>query len=259
LPSSPCRPRHWSSVLAIPALGPSHWRHLLPALLVKGELRGQSVAAGCSRVCPPYVVVYGSGLTGGLLLSETMDVSERLGGDVLDFVVGCSIFSTHQPPAGVAGLASLPLQLGLRRLSYCLISRIYDDQEGAMGDVVLEGAVESSQNGLSFTSSGTPPPPPAPPSPSTTTLVFAGSQLTGPSTTFTYMEPRVFEPVAWAVAAATAGRYNRSEALEQLTGLRPCFRLAGAGNRLLQLTFHWKGRAKMKFKGIFDFRSKKLT
>ncbi|MQM13116.1 hypothetical protein Taro_046036 [Colocasia esculenta] len=233
-----------------------------------------SAAAGCSRVCPPYVVVYGSGLTAGLLLSETMDVSERPGGDVLDFVVGCSIFSTHQPPAGVAGFgrgpASLPSQLGLRRFSYCLISRIYDDQEGAMGDVVLEGAAESSRDGLSFT--------PFLRNPAATAgspfsvyyylglrrITVDGAKVRIPhaallplpcgdggtiidsGTTFTYMEPRVFEPVAWAVAAAAAGRYNRSEALEQLTGLRPCFRLAGGGNRLPQLTFHWKGGAKMR-------------
>ncbi|MQM10038.1 hypothetical protein Taro_042927, partial [Colocasia esculenta] len=277
LPSSLRRPRHWPPAPAIPALGPSHQRHLLPALLVEGELRGQSAAVECSRVCPPYVVVYGSGLTRGLLLCETMDVSERPGGDVLDFVVGCSIFSTHQPPAGVAGPASLPSQLGLRRFSYCLISRIYDDQEGAMGDVVLEGAAESSWDGLSFTpflrnpaaTAGSPfsvyyylglrritvdgakvriPHAALLPLPS-----GDGGTIIDSGTTITYMEPRVFEPVA----AAAAGRYNRSEVLEQLTGLRPCFRLAGAGNRLPQLTFHWKGGAKMKFKTLFMSSSKR--
>uniref|UniRef100_A0A1D1Z1H5 Aspartic proteinase nepenthesin-2 n=1 Tax=Anthurium amnicola TaxID=1678845 RepID=A0A1D1Z1H5_9ARAE len=233
-------------------------------------------AAGCSPVCPPYMIVYGSGSTGGLLLSEALRLSpEAEGAAVSDFVVGCSVFSSRQPAAGIAGFgrgpASLPSQLGLGRFSYCFISRRYDDEAGESGSAVLGGAPESSSGGLSFTpflqnpSSGSPfsvyyylglrritvdgkkvkiPHAALMPLPG-----GDGGTIVDSGTTFTYMEPGVFEAVARAVEGGVAGRYNRSAPAEQLTGLRPCFSLAAAreeGVRLPELAFHFKGGAKMR-------------
>ncbi|KAH0976437.1 hypothetical protein GBA52_026156 [Prunus armeniaca] len=70
----------------------------------------------CTRGCPLYKIVYGSGTTIGIPLSETLRLPTRR---VPDFLVGCSVRSTHQPAAGIAGLgrgpASLPSQLAVKK------------------------------------------------------------------------------------------------------------------------------------------------
>ncbi|CAA6660614.1 unnamed protein product [Spirodela intermedia] len=217
----------------------------------------------CSPACPPYTVLYGSGSTGGLLLSESLQIAA---GDsaVANVAVGCSLFSSRQPPAGIAGFgrgpASLPSQLGLRRFSYCLVSRRYDDSAGEHGTAELGGAPASSIDGLSFTpllqnpSLGSPfsgyyylclrritvdgkkvkiPHAALVPLPG-----GDGGTIIDSGTTFTYMEER----------RRVAGRYNRSAAAEELTGLRPCFSPAAEGDDLSlpELAFHFKGGAAMR-------------
>ncbi|XP_059623537.1 probable aspartyl protease At4g16563 [Cornus florida] len=74
-------------------------------------------STNCTEICPPYLILYGSGTTGGITPVETLDLP---GKKVLDFVVGCSLFSSRQP-AGISGFgrgsASLPSQLGLKNLT----------------------------------------------------------------------------------------------------------------------------------------------
>ncbi|CBI28265.3 unnamed protein product, partial [Vitis vinifera] len=87
----------------------------------------EPTSPNCTQICPPYLVFYGSGITGGIMLSETLDLP---GKGVPNFIVGCSVLSTSQP-AGISGFGrgppSLPSQLGLKKFSYCLLSRRYDD------------------------------------------------------------------------------------------------------------------------------------
>ncbi|URE24194.1 Eukaryotic aspartyl protease, partial [Musa troglodytarum] len=109
-------------------------------------------ADGCPAVpCPPYALIYGSGSTAGLLMLETLAFPHRT---VPNFAVGCSILSERQP-AGVAGFGrgapSLPSQMGLKRFSYCLISRRYDDDAVESGFLVLDPAKDDTSSGLSFT------------------------------------------------------------------------------------------------------------
>ncbi|KAI3505016.1 hypothetical protein L1887_26864 [Cichorium endivia] len=94
-----------------------------------GFVFGSSDPIRCSDngICPAYMLQYGFGSTSELLLSETLDFNE---GDATDFVVGCSIISFRQP-SGIAGFgrgpASLPVQMGLKKFSYCLVSHRFDD------------------------------------------------------------------------------------------------------------------------------------
>lgn len=227
----------------------------------------------CSPACPPYTILYGSGSTGGLLLSEFLQIAA---GDsaVPNFAVGCSLFSSRQPPAGIAGFgrgpASLPSQLGLRRFSYCLVSRRYDDSAGEYGTAELGGAPASSRDGLSFTPLLQNPSLGSPFSgyyylglrritvdgkkvkiPHAALVPLAGGDggtIIDSGTTFTYMEHRIFEPVARAIERSVTGRYNRSAVAEELTGLRPCFSPAAESDdlRLPELAFHFKGGAAMR-------------
>ncbi|CAA7404436.1 unnamed protein product [Spirodela intermedia] len=234
-------------------------------------------ASACSPVCPPYMVVYGSGSTGGLLLSEKLELSPAAAGPIADFAVGCSLFSARQPPAGVVGFgrgpASLPSQLGLPRFSYCLVSRRFDDASGESGSIILGGASfssSSSSGGISFTPFLKNPSAGSPFSiyyylalhritvdgrkvkiPRAALAPRAGGDggtVIDSGTTFTYMEPDVFAPLERAVEARVAGRYNRSAAAETTTGLRPCFSPASPSEKLQlpQLSFHFKGGAEMR-------------
>ncbi|XP_058088128.1 probable aspartyl protease At4g16563 [Magnolia sinica] len=225
--------------------------------------------ANCSQVCPPYFVLYGSGSTAGLLLSETLNFPEK---KVTDFAVGCSIFSTGQP-AGVAGFgrgnSSLPTQLGLKRFSYCLVSHRLDDT-GKSSSLVLDstGGSDSGKDGLSYT--------PILKNPTVGSSAFAvyyyvglrkvtvggksveipyrylsqgsdgnGGTIVDSGTTFTFMEGHVFEPVAREFERLV-GYYKRAADMEYRTGLRPCFDVSAEKSlKLPQLAFHFKGGADM--------------
>lgn len=58
----------------------------------------------CSQICPPYLIVYGSGSTGGISILDYLNLP---GKKVPDFLVGCSLFSSRQP-AGIAGFGRGP-------------------------------------------------------------------------------------------------------------------------------------------------------
>ncbi|XWS43355.1 hypothetical protein CRYUN_Cryun16bG0095900 [Craigia yunnanensis] len=107
----------------------------------------------CTQTCPPYIIQYGLGSTGGLLLVENLVFPQKT---FQDFLVGCSIISNRQP-AGIAGFGrsseSLPSQLGLKKFSYCLVSRRFDDT-GVSSNMLLEtgsGSSDAKTPGLSYT------------------------------------------------------------------------------------------------------------
>ncbi|KAG0497298.1 hypothetical protein HPP92_001775 [Vanilla planifolia] len=240
-----------------------------------------SNSSDCPQICPPYLIVYGSGSTAGLLLSETLHFSTQT---FADFVVGCSVFSDRQPAGGIAGfgrgVSSLPAQLGLKRFSYCLISRRYDDDARESGSLVLNGSKQSTSDGVRFTSLlKNPIPPPVAADAADGSSVFSvyyyiglrritvggkkvkipyralaplpdgnGGTIIDSGTTFTFMEPEVFEPLAAAFLDRVAGRLNRSGEVEMVTGLRPCFELPEneVEVSLPELVFHFKGGAEMR-------------
>nr|DAD28917.1 TPA_asm: hypothetical protein HUJ06_030385 [Nelumbo nucifera] len=109
--------------------------------------------SNCTQICPPYAIIYGSGSTAGILLSDILDFPET---KVPDFIVGCSLFSSRQP-SGIAGFGrgspSLPSQLGLKRFSYCLVSHRFDDTTES-STLVLHGGSDSDggkTKGLTYT------------------------------------------------------------------------------------------------------------
>ncbi|CAL9090650.1 unnamed protein product [Musa acuminata var. zebrina] len=230
---------------------------------------------GCPAVpCPPYAIIYGSGSTAGLLMLETLAFPHRT---VPDFAVGCSILSERQP-AGVAGFGrgapSLPSQMGLKRFSYCLISRRYDDDAVESGFLVLDPAKDDTSRGLSFTpflnntATGAVEASPfsiyyyvglreiavggekvgVPRSALIPNSRGNGGAIVDSGTTFTYMAPPVFKPLVAAFVNRVAGRYKRSAAVEARTGLRPCFALPpdSAEVELPELTFRFDGHAEMR-------------
>ncbi|WVZ87758.1 hypothetical protein U9M48_034347 [Paspalum notatum var. saurae] len=230
--------------------------------------------ANCTpAVCPPYAVVYGSGSTAGLLVADTLRAPGRA---VRGFVLGCSLVSVHQPPSGLAGFGrgapSVPAQLRLTKFSYCLLSRRFDDDAAVSGSLVL-GDAGNAGNGImqyvplvrsaaadkqpyavyyylaltAVTVAGKPVRLPA--------RAFsagadgAGGAIVDSGTTFTYLDPTVFAPVADAVVAAVGGRYKRAKEVEDGLGLRPCFALPqGATNNMAlpELSLHFRGGAEMR-------------
>ncbi|KAG6513218.1 probable aspartyl protease At4g16563 [Zingiber officinale] len=241
----------------------------------------RSRCAACNNVtsdcpvsaCPPYALIYGSGSTAGLLMLETLGFSGRT---FPNFTVGCSVFSQRQPAGGIAGFGrgapSLPSQLGLRRFSYCLISRRYDDDASERGSVVLDPPKQDSSSGLSFTpflnnsaaGAGSPfsvyyyvglleiavggKKVKIPHSSLLPDHIGNGGVIVDSGTTFTYMASKVFDPVLAAFVDRVAGRYNRSTALEVQTGLRPCFAVPPNATdvELPELAFRFKGGAEMR-------------
>ncbi|XP_010926882.1 probable aspartyl protease At4g16563 [Elaeis guineensis] len=239
-----------------------------------------SSSSDCPVVCPPYVLIYGSGSTAGVLLSESLSLPGRT---ATDFAVGCSVYSDRQPAGGIAGFGrgspSIPAQLGLKRFSYCLISRRFDDDAAESGSVVLDGARDSSADAVSFTPFLKNPSPSASGADLSAFSVYyyvglrkitvggkkvkipssmlvpgpdgSGGTIVDSGTTFTYMEPAVLEPVAAAFTDRLAGRLNRSTTVERLAGLRPCFALPAAVAaakklELPEMVLHFKGGAEMR-------------
>ncbi|XP_009800751.1 putative aspartyl protease At4g16563 [Nicotiana tabacum] len=224
--------------------------------------------ANCKQICPPYIILYGSGSTGGLALVETLDMSSNK--KIPNFLVGCSMFSSQQP-AGIAGLGrgltSLPSQLGVKKFSYCLVSHRFDDT-GKSSNLVLDFKAEKSAN-LSYT-------------PLLKNPVVAGKNalsvyyyvglrkitvggqkvkipykyltpdsngnggsIVDSGTTFTYMNRGVFEPLLNAFVNQVKG-ISRTEGIEKLTGLRPCFNISSHKTVFLpELKFHFKGGLEM--------------
>uniref|UniRef100_A0A0A8XQR1 Peptidase A1 domain-containing protein n=1 Tax=Arundo donax TaxID=35708 RepID=A0A0A8XQR1_ARUDO len=232
-----------------------------------------TAAANCTaKVCPPYAVVYGSGSTAGLLIADTLRAPGRA---VKNFVVGCSLISVHQPPSGLAGFGrgapSVPAQLGLKKFSYCLLSRRYDDNAAVSGQLILGDAVGKGGDAMQYvplvkSGAGDRQPYAVYYYLALTGVTVGGKSVRLPErafvagagggggaivdsgTTFTYLDPTVFQPVAAAVIAAVGGRYNRSKEVEDGLGLRPCFALPqGAKSmELPEMSLHFKGGAEMR-------------
>ncbi|XVF55832.1 hypothetical protein PTKIN_Ptkin06aG0068200 [Pterospermum kingtungense] len=106
-----------------------------------------------TQTCPPYMLQYVSGSTGGFLLVENLVFPHKT---FQDFLVGCSIISNIQP-TGIAGFGrspeSLPSQLGPKKFSYCLVSRQFDDT-GIRSNMLLEtepGSSDAKTPGLTYT------------------------------------------------------------------------------------------------------------
>ncbi|XP_022731292.1 probable aspartyl protease At4g16563 [Durio zibethinus] len=230
-----------------------------------------STPKNCTQNCPPYFILYGSGTTAGVALSETLNLGDRT---VPDFLVGCSIFSSRQP-AGVAGfgrgLPSLPTQLKLRKFSYCLISRRFDDSTSS-STLILDGNSDFDEKtkGLTYT-------------PFLKNPIVEGKEsfqvyyyiglrkitvggrhvkvpykylspgndgdggtIVDSGSTFTFMAPEIFEPVAEEFIKQVKN-YSRSRDVEVLTGLRPCFDVKGGEKpvEFPELRLHLKGGAEM--------------
>ncbi|XP_010246718.1 PREDICTED: probable aspartyl protease At4g16563 [Nelumbo nucifera] len=227
-------------------------------------------SSNCTQICPPYAIVYGSGSTAGLLLSETLDFPEI---KIPNFVVGCSLFSSRQP-SGIAGFGrgspSLPSQLGLKRFSYCLVSHRFDDTTESTSLNLYGGSYSGDHKtkGLSYT--------PFLKNPATGRHAFSvyyyiglrkitvggkrvkipyhylamgsdgnGGAIIDSGSTFTFMEKRVFDLVAREFENQVS-HYSRASDVETITGLRPCFNVSDEKTLSLpELVFHFKGGAKM--------------
>ncbi|KAL7154141.1 hypothetical protein ABFS83_04G215200 [Erythranthe nasuta] len=230
----------------------------------------QLTKTNCTQICPPYIILYGLGSTGGIAMAETLTMPHE---KIEDFLVGCSVFSSNQP-AGVAGFgrgnSSFPSQLGLKKFSYCLISHKFDNTEkssfllmdaesdsgsktedfsytpmlknpvgsenSALSDYYYVGLrkitvggkkVEILHKDLSPDSNGD------------------GGTIVDSGTTFTYMNQAVFDLVADAFSGQVKD-YTRAEDVEAITGLRPCFDVAGNVTvKMPELKLHFKGGAEM--------------
>ncbi|KAJ4779634.1 Eukaryotic aspartyl protease family protein [Rhynchospora pubera] len=226
-----------------------------------------------TTLCSPYLLVYGSGSTGGLLVLDKLNLP---GQTLPNFMFGCSLFSDRQPPAGLAGFGrgspSVPSQLGLTRFAYCLVSRKFDDDSAVSGSIFLGGSadVPLASKDLQFIPFVQNP---------TKSLPFSvyyyvalrkitvggkkvqlqtkalypghagdGGSIIDSGTTFTYMEPTPFHSLVDTFTQVIGGRYNRSALIESRTGLKPCFSLPTKTSQLElpQLVFHFKGGAAMK-------------
>lgn len=225
----------------------------------------------CTQACPPYIIQYGLGSTGGILLLETLDFPQEK--NFPNFLVGCSVFSMRQP-AGIAGFGrsseSLPSQLGVKKFSYCLVPRVFDDTPVGSNLVLETGSGDDPKiPGLSYT--------PFHDNPNTSNPAFKeyyyvtlrkifvgnkhvkvpyrylvpgssdgnGGTIVDSGSTFTFMEKAVFDPVAEEFEKQMAN-FSRATTIENRSGLKPCFNISGeeSGN-IPELIFQFKGGAKI--------------
>ncbi|KAJ9181313.1 hypothetical protein P3X46_009453 [Hevea brasiliensis] len=225
----------------------------------------------CTESCPPYIIQYGLGSTAGLLLLESLDFPNKT---IADFLVGCSILSTRQPE-GIAGfgrsMESLPLQLGLKKFSYCLVSRRFDNTQ-VSSDLILDMGSDSGDAktpGLNYTKFVK--------NPVRSNSAFQeyyyvilqkivvgdkhvkvpynlsvpqsdgnGGTIVDSGSTFTFMEGPVFELVAKALEKQMAN-YTVATDVQKQTGLRPCFNISDEKSvNVPKFIFQFKGGAKMQ-------------
>uniref|UniRef100_A0A6N2LUR6 Peptidase A1 domain-containing protein n=1 Tax=Salix viminalis TaxID=40686 RepID=A0A6N2LUR6_SALVM len=218
-----------------------------------------SVNSCLNQTCPPYMILYGSGTTVGIALSETLHLH---GLSKPNFLVGCSVLSSHQP-AGIAGfgrgLSSLPSQLGLGKFSYCLLSRRFDDDtkkssslvldieqldSGKKTNALLKTKVVSQFNYLGLRR-----------------ITIGGHHVKMPykylspgedgnggviidsATTFTFIAREAFEPLSDEFIRQITD-YKRIKEFEDVTGLGPCFNVSDAKTvSFPELRLYFKGGA----------------
>ncbi|KAI3994030.1 hypothetical protein MKX01_022326 [Papaver californicum] len=225
----------------------------------------------CTQICPPYLLIYGSGSTTGLLLSETLHLKPE---KVPNFVVGCSRFSLRIP-TGIVGFgrgeASLPSQLGVNKFSYCLLSHRFDNTEKSTQLVLYSGSGsgDTKTTGVNYT--------PFVKNPIGFSVYYYvglrkitvgdkkvkvpydflspgsdgnGGTIVDSGSTFTFMEGRIFELVASEIENQVRRHYERASEVEISSGLKPCFELPenhkGMKLALPKLSFHFKGGAEME-------------
>ncbi|KDP35473.1 hypothetical protein JCGZ_10866 [Jatropha curcas] len=258
---SPFIPKHSSSSKIIGCNNPKcSWIH-------QNDLQCSN-CKNCSQICPPYLILYGSGSTGGLALSETLHLD---GLTVSNFLVGCSVVSSRQP-AGIAGfgrgLSSLPTQLGLSKFSYCLLSHKFDDT-AKTSSLVLDSQFDSDKKttALVYTPLLKNPKPEDKPAFSVYYYVGLrrisvggrsvkipykylapgkdgnGGTIIDSGTTFTFMSREAFEKLSNEFISQVKN-YKRDVAIEEKIGLKPCFNVSGTKTLdLPQLSLHFKGGA----------------
>ncbi|KAJ3681541.1 hypothetical protein LUZ60_016030 [Juncus effusus] len=229
----------------------------------------KSDTTNSTSLCPPYLLIYGSGSTGGLLMLDKLLLPGRI---LNNFVFGCSLFSEKQPPIGLIGFGrgppSVPGQLGLTRFAYCLISRNFDDDRSVSGSLFLNGSDDGKD--LQFVPFVKNPTKSEPfsvyyyldlrkitvggkklnllerilsPQPNGN-----GGTIIDTGTTFTYMEPNSFKLLETEFTSQVGTRYNRSFNIESHTGLKPCFILPSKSSKITvpDLVFHFKGGTEMR-------------
>nr|GMD19223.1 probable aspartyl protease At4g16563 [Ipomoea batatas] len=225
----------------------------------------------CNQICPPYLILYGSGSTGGLALVDTLDFPQK---KIPGFVVGCSVFSAQQP-AGIAGFgrgrASLPAQLGLKKFSYCLVSHRFDDS-GKSSALVMETGEDSGYKIGNLSRTPLLKNPQVAGRDALSVYYYVnlrkitvgdqklkipykylspdsqgnGGAIVDSGTTFTFLTHDVFELVQNAFLSQVK-TYPRAGKLESITGLRPCFNISGHRTiDMPDLKFHFKGGAEME-------------
>ncbi|KAI3450757.1 hypothetical protein Pfo_007422 [Paulownia fortunei] len=230
----------------------------------------QLTKTNCTQICPPYIILYGLGSTGGIPMVETLNMPHK---KIPDFLVGCSLFSSNQP-AGVAGFgrgnSSLPSQLGLKKFSYCLVSHKFDNSPKS-SLLFMDPASDSGRKTEKFSYTPLLKNPVLPGSTALSDYYYVGlrkitvggqkvqvsyQQLSPDSngnggtivdsgSTFTYMNQAVFNVVADAFSEQVK-EYKRAENVESLTGLRPCFDVTGhKAVKMPELKLHFKGGAEM--------------
>ncbi|CAI9783353.1 unnamed protein product [Fraxinus pennsylvanica] len=229
-------------------------------------------STSCTETCPPYIIQYGSGSTGGLLLSETLVFPKT---SVDNFMVGCSVFSSRQP-SGIAGFGrgpeSLPAQMGLKKFAYCLVSHRFDDTPVSSELVLISGAAAATNGNATIKYT------PFRKNPVASNSAFQdyyyvtlrkitvggirvkvpykflvpgsdghGGTIVDSGTTFTFMENQVYELVAQEFEKQVGKHYPRAADIEKESGLRPCFKVSGEETiNLPKLIFGFKGGAKME-------------
>ncbi|KAL1557584.1 putative aspartyl protease [Salvia divinorum] len=231
-----------------------------------------SPRANCTQICPPYIILYGLGSTGGVAMVETLTMPH---GKIEGFLVGCSLFSSNQP-AGVVGfgkgVSSLPSQLGLRKFSYCHVSHKFDNSPKSSFltmDSDSDSGTKTAE--LSYT-----PLLKNPARDGDGNSVLAdyyyvglrrivvggrkvevsyqdlvpdsggnGGTIVDSGSTFVYMNKAVFEAVYDAFSEQVKG-YKRAAEVEGATGLRPCFDITGHKDlKMPEMELHFKGGAEM--------------
>ncbi|KAK4798852.1 hypothetical protein SAY86_031178 [Trapa natans] len=284
---SPCTSHYKCSRCSFPTVNPSNLSVFIPRASSSSKIIGcrnpkcqwifgRDIASQCptSQVCPPYILQYGSGSTGGLLLSESLDLPGRT---VPNFLLGCSVFSSAQP-AGIAGFGrgsqSLPAQLRIKRFSHCLLSRNFDDSPQTSNLVLNTVSGGRKTKGLSYTPFRENPSSPAAFSEyyyvGLRKITVGGKAVKVPhhylvpesegnggtivdsGTTFTFMERPIFEAVAKEFDRQM-GSHRRAVEVERRSGLRPCYdvsdRSPDGSLELPELVFYFKGGAKMALPG----------
>lgn len=286
----PCTSRYLCSKCLFPNVDPDKISTFIPKLSTSSKIIGckntkcnwifgpnlkcqncNPTSQNCSQACPAYILQYGSGSTAGILLSETLDFSDK---KVANFLVGCSFLSVRQP-SGIAGFGrgpqSLPSQMGLSKFSYCLVSHRFDDKPVSSNLVLYGGSGygDSKISSLSYT--------PFHNNPNVSNPAFReyyyltlrkvivggksvkipykylvpglngnGGTIVDSGSTFTFMERPVYAAVAKEFEKQMVN-HTRATNVENRTGLGPCFDISREKRLIFpKLIFHFKGGAKMK-------------